>query len=125
LESPRAEAEPEPEPEPEPVPEVVVPERLPVPDVPVLPGAVLPRERIVAYYGNPGSTRMGILGELPPDEMLERLDEEVAAWSRADPHTPVRPALHLITVMAAGDPGPDSLFRIRQPARRRGSGAGR
>jgi hypothetical protein len=89
---------------------------LPVPDVAVLPGAVLPRERIVAYYGNPASTRMGILGELPPDQMLARLDEEVAAWRRADPFTPVRPALHLIAVMAAADPGPDGMYRIRQPA---------
>jgi hypothetical protein len=91
---------------------------LPVPAVAVLPGAVLPRERIVAYYGNPASTRMGILGELPPDQMLARLDEEVAAWRRADPFTRVRPALHLITVMAAGDPGDDGMYRIRQPARR-------
>jgi hypothetical protein len=91
---------------------------LPVPDVAVLPGAVLPRQRIVAYYGNPASTRMGILGELPPDEMLARLDAEVEAWRRADPFTPVRPALHLITVMAAGDPGPDGMYRIRQPASR-------
>lgn len=110
---------PEPAPEPpEEAPEVAEPARLPVPDVPTLAGAVLPRERIVAYYGNPGSARMGILGELPPDQMLERLDEEVEAWRRADPHTPVRPALHLITVMAAGDPGSDSMFRIRQPERR-------
>jgi hypothetical protein len=114
-------------PAPEPVPGVAEPvapasaapaEPLPVPVVPVLPGAVLPAERIVAFYGNPASTRMGILGELPPDEMLEQLDREVAAWRAADPFTPVRPALHLITVMAAGDPGPDSLYRIRQPDRR-------
>jgi hypothetical protein len=58
---------------------------------------------------------MGILGEVPPDEMLARLDAEVAAWREADPATPVRPALHLIAVMAAGDPGPDEMYRIRQP----------
>lgn len=86
-------------------------------DLPVLPGAVLPRQRIVAFYGNPASTRMGILGELPPDEMLARLDREAAAWRAADPSIPVKPALHLIAVMAAGDPGPDSLYRIRQPDR--------
>jgi hypothetical protein len=90
----------------------------PIPDVPILDGAVLPRERILAFYGNPASTRMGILGELPPDEMLARLDREVEAWRRADPFTPVRPALHLITVMAAGDPGPDDMYRIRQPSSR-------
>ena len=83
--------------------------------VPMLPGALLPRQRIVAFYGNPASTRMGILGELPPDEMLDRLDREVAAWQAADPDTPVRPALQMIAVMAAGDPGRDSLFRLRMP----------
>ena len=30
--------------------------------------AVLPDERIIAFYGNPLSERMGILGELPPDD---------------------------------------------------------
>lgn len=101
-----------------PAPGAPVSAPLPVPDVPVLTGAVIPTERIVAYYGNPASTRMGILGEVPPEEMLARLDNEVAAWQEADPFTPVRPALHMIAVMAASDPGPDSLYRIRQPARR-------
>ena len=86
-------------------------------DLTVLPGAILPRERIVAFYGNPASSRMGILGELPPDEMLSLLDREVAAWQAADPGRAVRPALHMIAVMAAGDPGPDSLYRIRLPSR--------
>ena len=107
-------SEPEPEPAPPPARRRAV-NRVPVP---VLPGAVLPRRRIVAFYGNPASTRMGILGEVPPDEMLRRLDREVAAWQNADPDTPVQPALHLIAVMAAGDPGPDSLYRIRMPERR-------
>jgi hypothetical protein len=61
---------------------------------------------------------MGILGELPPDRMLARLDEEVARWTQADPQVPVRPALHMIAVMATGDPGPDSLFRLRLSSRR-------
>lgn len=83
--------------------------------VPVLPNALLPRQRIVAFYGNPASSRMGILGEVPPDEMLRRLDREVSAWRAADPTTPVRPALQIIAVMATGDPGQDSLFRLRMP----------
>jgi hypothetical protein len=86
--------------------------------VTLLPGAILPRARIVAFYGNPASDRMGILGQLPPDEMLAQLDREVAAWERADPTTPVRPALHMMTTVAAGDPGPDSLFRTRTSDRR-------
>ena len=33
-----------------------------------LPGSILPRKRIVAYYGNPLSKRMGALGEYPKDD---------------------------------------------------------
>ena len=117
------ETRPRPEPGPDsvayPVPDferdsaaVVPPSEFPVP---LLPGALLPTFRIVAFYGNPASERMGILGELPPDEMLARLDREVRAWREADPSTPVKPALQMIAVMATGDPGRDSLYRLRMP----------
>lgn len=82
----------------------------------VLAGSILPDERIVAFYGSPRSDRMGILGELPPDEMLAQLDREVAAWESADPDTPVQPALHMIAVMATGDPGDDGKYRMRMPS---------
>jgi hypothetical protein len=78
-----------------------------------LPGAILPQKRIVAYYGNPLSKKMGILGELPPDQMLARFDKEIAAWTRADPSHPVQPALHLIAVVAQGAPGRDGKYRLR------------
>jgi len=78
-----------------------------------LPGAILPHHRIVAYYGNPLSKRMGILGEYPPDEMLARLDSAVAAWAAADPETPVVPALHLIAVVAQSNSGPSGKYRLR------------
>ena len=79
--------------------------------------AILPGERIVAFYGNPRARQMGILGELPPDEMLARLDREVEAWREADPATPVRPALHMIAVMATQSAGPDGKHRLRLPAK--------
>ncbi len=85
----------------------------PVKTPPPLPGSILPARRIVAYYGNPLSKRMGILGELPPDQMLARLDKEVEAWRRADPSTPVQPALHLIAVVAQAAPGRDGKYRLR------------
>jgi hypothetical protein len=87
--------------------------RWPVKGPEPLPGAILPFNRIVAYYGNPLSRRMGVLGEYPVDEMLAMLDEEVAAWTRADPATPVIPALHLIAVVAQAAPGADSMYRMR------------
>jgi hypothetical protein len=89
--------------------------RWPVKTAAPLPGSVLPGKRIVAYYGNPLSKKMGILGELPPNEMLAKLDKEVAAWNKADPSTPVQPALHLIVVVAQGAPGRDGMYRLRMP----------
>jgi hypothetical protein len=56
---------------------------------------------------------MGLLGEYPPDEMLRRLDQEVAEWRRLDPKTPVQPALHLVAVVAQADPGRSRLYRAR------------
>jgi len=78
-----------------------------------LPGSILPAKRIIAYYGNPLSKRMGILGEVAPDDMLSRLDREVARWEKADPATPVQPALHLIAVVAQGSAGRDGMWRTR------------
>jgi hypothetical protein len=85
----------------------------PVRRPPTLPGAILPARRIVAFYGNPLSKRMGILGELPQDQMLAKLDTVVAMWNKADPTTPVQPALHLIVSVAQGAPGKDSMYRQR------------
>jgi hypothetical protein len=39
----------------------------PVKMAPPLPGALLPANRIVAFYGNPLSKKMGVLGEYPKD----------------------------------------------------------
>src|SRR5438105_10602170 len=85
----------------------------PVHTAPQLPLAILPTHRIVAFYGNPLSKRMGVLGELPPDQMLARFDKEIAAWTKADPTHPVQPALHLIAVVAQGIPGRDGKYRMR------------
>lgn len=87
--------------------------RWPVKEAAPLPGAILPARRIVAFYGNPLSKKMGILGELPPDDMLKKLDKEIEAWRKADPSTPVQPALHLIAVVAQGTPGRDGKYRLR------------
>jgi len=80
-----------------------------------LPGAILPYKRIIAYYGNIYSKRMGVLGEYAPKEMLSRLDAEVKKWEKADPSTPVQPALHYIAVVAQGDGGKDGKYRFRMP----------
>ena len=80
-----------------------------------LPGAVLPFKRIVAYYGNFYSKRMGILGELPEEEMLAKLKTEVEAWKKADSSMDVVPAIHYIAITAQGAPGKDKRYRLRMP----------
>lgn len=87
----------------------------PVKPPPPLPGSILPQKRIVAYYGNPLSKRMGVLGEYPKDEMLRRLKGEAAKWEKADPSLPVQPALHLIAVVAQGKPGKAGKYRMIMP----------
>lgn len=89
--------------------------RWPVKGPEQLPGSILPHKRIIAYYGNPFSKRMGVLGEYEPEQMLSMLDAEVKAWSEADPNTPVQPALHLIAVVAQAGAGPDGMYRARMP----------
>ena len=80
-----------------------------------LPGAILPYKRVVAFYGNLYAKKMGILGELPPAEMLAKLKGEVKNWEKADLKTPVQPALHYIAVVASGDAGKDGKYRNRMP----------
>ncbi len=80
-----------------------------------LPGSILPAKRIVAYYGNPLSKKMGALGEFPKDDMLRRLKAEAAKWEKADPAHPVQPALHLIAVVAQGEPGKAGKYRMVMP----------
>ena len=80
-----------------------------------LPGAIFPDNRVIAYYGNLYSTRMGILGEIPKDSMFKKLQEEVAAWQAADPSTKTLPALHYIATTAQGSAGRDGKYRLRMP----------
>ncbi len=80
-----------------------------------LAGAIFPFHRVVAFYGNLYSKRMGILGELPKKEMLSKLKKEVAYWQAADTSISVIPALHYIAVTAQGAPGKDGKHRMRMP----------
>jgi hypothetical protein len=85
------------------------PVKMPAP----LPGAIFPARRVVAFYGNPLSKKMGVLGEYPREEMLRMLDREAARWAKADPQHPVVPALHLIVTVAQGAPGRAGLYRLQ------------
>lgn len=90
--------------------------RWPVKNQPIpLPGAILPFKRIVVYYGNLHSKKMGALGEYPPKEMWSRLNAEVKRWEKADPTTPVQAGVHYIAAVASGTPGKDGMYINRMP----------
>lgn len=78
-------------------------------------GALLPEHRIVAYYGNFYSTRMGVLGEYPEEVMLAKLKSATHEWEVADPETPVVPAINYIALTAQAAPGFDGKYRARMP----------
>lgn len=80
-----------------------------------LPGALIPEHRIVAFYGNPLSKRMGILGEIEPEQMLQRLEKKATEWASADSGQKVLPALHLIAIVAQGYAGPQRKYRLQMP----------
>ena len=87
----------------------------PVKTVHPLAGAILPFNRIIAYYGNLFSKRMGILGEIPRDSMFAKLLGEVKNWQDADTATKTIPALHYVAITAQGLPGKDGKHRLRMP----------
>ena len=78
-----------------------------------LPNAILPKKRIVVYYGNPLSKKMGVLGEYPEPVMIAKLQQEVHNFEVADPSTPVLPGFHLIVSVAQGSPGKSGMYRLR------------
>jgi hypothetical protein len=80
-----------------------------------LPGAIFPFNRVIAYYGNFYSKKMGVLGEYPTDTMFRKLQQEIARWQAADSTVPVKPALHYIAVTAQGYPGKGEKYRLRMP----------
>lgn len=76
---------------------------------------LLPSHRIIAYYGNPLSKKMGILGEYESRVMVGKLERTVKEWNKADPNIPALPALHLIATVAQNTPGSAKKYRMIMP----------
>lgn len=60
------------------------------------PASVLENQIVVAYYGQPSSSKMGILGEQTMAESKRKLDETVKTWQDVAGGKSVMPAFHLI-----------------------------
>jgi hypothetical protein len=75
---------------------------------------ILPRFRLVAFYGAPQSDELGALGVGTPDEAGRRLLRQARAYKGRG--RPVLPVFELIAVVANGAPGREGKYRTRQSA---------
>jgi hypothetical protein len=73
---------------------------------------LLPKWRIVAYYGGAHGPALGVLGSASPDVAFTRLDREARTFDR--PGHPALPAFELIATVANAGPGPDGKYRSRE-----------
>ena len=79
-------------------------------------GALLPRYRLLLFYGFPGDEQMGILGEYDKLRLLELLREQAAAYEEADPSRPVKIAFEVIASVAQQEPQADGSYLLDAPA---------
>jgi hypothetical protein len=77
-------------------------------------GGLLPRYRIVSYYGHPLNSTMGILGTFGGDKqaLLAAMRKEQAAYEAADPSRPVILAIELIASVAQNWPADDNTYLL-------------
>ncbi|GAA0608674.1 lipoprotein [Virgibacillus siamensis] len=71
--------------------------------------------RLVTYYGNPLSSKMGILGRYPPKKIMKKLKKQASVYSKLDPAHPAVPTIELIATVAQGSPGPDGNYVLKTP----------
>ncbi len=70
---------------------------------------VFPDRRIVAYYGNPLTFRLGLLGETDPERAVERVTERAALYE-AEGLPPVQAGFEIIATVAATQAGDDGNY---------------
>jgi hypothetical protein len=83
------------------------------PELPDGGRVVLPRLRLVGYYGAPQDDELGALGVGTPEEAAKKLLAQAESYSQPD--RPVMPVFELIATLAQADAGEDGMFRLRQP----------
>jgi hypothetical protein len=76
-----------------------------------LPGGgqtLFPHRRLVAFYGHPGSSGLGVLGEQGPEAALDRLRDQLRGYDRDG--VPVVPAFEIIATVADSYAGEDGDY---------------
>ena len=62
-------------------------------------------EIIVAYYGRPGTSRLGILGKYPLPTLIKKVKAKAAQYAKVTYQRHITPALELVHSMATVHPG--------------------
>ena len=70
----------------------------------------LAEAQILSYYGNPYSAKMGILGELPPEALVEKLQAHAERYDSLNGPRSIQPALHMVYATAHTEPGPQGIY---------------
>lgn len=84
---------------------------------PAAPDSLFRNCQVVAFYGYPGNTVLGILGEIgSPETMAEQLAGVVAQYDNVNGSRHAIGAFHLIAAVAQASPGPDGTYLYRMPA---------
>ena len=76
-------------------------------------GAVLEKNLLLTWYGNPWSERMGILGRLEGSALAEGLKRQAAGYAAVTKKS-ILPAYELVTIIAQAQPGRDGRYRRRE-----------
>jgi len=74
---------------------------------------VLVKNLLVTWYGNPWSGRMGILGRLDDEALVEGLKKQAAAYAAVTDKRVV-PAYELVAIIGQPQPGRDGMYRRRE-----------
>jgi len=77
--------------------------------------SVLAHHLLVTWYGNPHSSRMGVLGQETGAARADALRKQAAAY-QALTTKKILMAYHLVAVVAQPTPGPDGMYRRRESA---------
>lgn len=83
---------------------------------PTTANGLLPANRILLFYGFPGNTTMGILGEHAMDDLLALLKTQADAYQQADPARPVLIGFEVVASVAQPDPQADGSYLLDAPA---------
>lgn len=83
-----------------------------------LPGggiAPFPGRHMIALYGHPQTPALGMMGEQPPAQAVERLNKLVAEYREHAPHLNPIGAFEIIATVASGQAGEDGDYSYETP----------